>query len=117
MVTSLGPILLVARISCWKYRFGFAINFLFEFDAMKDNWIILCLIKNVFVKRECPWRQQRIKLVYFSINVYKRSQSRSQSDLLWWNLKGFHYLIMHAKYEVSISYGSKVKTKVKDWDM
>ena len=42
-----------------------------------------------------------------------RSKPRSQGHWPWCHLKGLHKLSMHAKYEVSISYGSKVISKVK----
>ena len=42
-----------------------------------------------------------------------RSKSRSQDHWPWCYLKGRHLWSMHAKYEVSISYGSKVLAKVK----
>ena len=59
----------------------------------------------VFVKHECPRRQQSPKLAVLS--------TRSQGHWPWCHLKGFHLLSMLAKYEVSISYGSKVMAKVK----
>ena len=43
----------------------------------------------------------------------KLKKSRSQSHWPWCHLKGHHQLSMYAKYEVSISYGSKVIAKVK----
>ena len=42
-----------------------------------------------------------------------RSKSRPQGHWPWCHLKGHHKWSMHAKYEVSISYGSKVIAKVK----
>ena len=41
------------------------------------------------------------------------SRARSQGRCRWCHLKGRHWWIMHTKYEVSISYGSKVIAKVK----
>ena len=41
--------------------------------------------------------------------VRKRSKLRSQGHWPWCHLKGHNELSMHAQYEVSISYGSKVK--------
>ena len=57
----------------------------------------------------CPPRQQSRKKLFLA----SRSQSRWQGHWPWCHLKGHHYWSMHAKYEVSISYGSKVISKVK----
>ena len=67
------------------------------------------------IKRVCLWSinypsgNKVPNLLFLAL----RSQSRSQCHWLWCHLKLFHWLSMHAKYEVSISYSSKVITKVK----
>ena len=45
--------------------------------------------------------------------LVQRSKSRSHGHWYWCHVKGHHWWSMHAKHEVSISYGSKVIAKVK----
>ena len=55
----------------------------------------------VFVKHECPPRQQSPTLAISIKIAVKVTRS----------LNRYHYLSMHAKYEISISYGSKIMAK------
>ena len=50
-------------------------------------------------------------------NVGQMSRSKSQGHEPRSQLKGFHKLSIHSKYEVFLSYGSKVMAKVKFLDM
>ena len=57
----------------------------------------------------CPQRQQSWKSYFL---LQGQSQGHKVNDLVS-KIKGHHKWSMHAKYEVSISYGSKVIAKVK----
>ena len=46
-------------------------------------------------------------------NVGQRLQSISKGNRPLCHLKEFHQLSIHVKYEVSVSYGSKIMAKVK----
>ena len=61
--------------------------------------------QRVFVRHSMPPVAKKSKKLFLA--------SRSQGHWPWCHLKGHHYWSMHAKYEVSISYGSKVVAKVK----
>ena len=74
------------------------------------NWLnILQIINakksNVFVKHYAPGGSSLKKLFL--------AQRWSQGNWPWCQLKGHHCLSMHAKYEVSTSYNSKVIANVK----
>ena len=64
----------------------------------------------------CLWNTMPPVATKFGIGTYflaQRSESRSKGHWLWCHLKGHHRLSMHGKYEVSISYSSKVIANVK----
>ena len=87
-----------------------------QMDRRWTKWSLcaamLCRRHNktgVFVKQECPQWQQSPKLAIFSIKV----MVKVTRSLTFVSFKRVSLVSMHAKYEVSISYGSKVMSKIK----
>ena len=92
--------------SFWIWNRMFVKTLMSPKTLIKENGKMTWKYQRLFVKHcSMPLAATKSKKLFLA--------SRSQGHWPWCHLKGHHKWSMHAKYEVSISYGSKVITNVK----